>query len=201
MRARGHPSRRAQARAPQDEGTRLLRVERQRPLAGQCERAQYFQTNSGSVAAHTGMTVAACDAVAMRAVAQPVASDAVAAPDAVTNARPHANTETRAHPRTIVTRSVAVDRGSLHIGTVVIVVGGVGVAAAVIAVIGAGVAVGAPSRHSTFLIGRQRREIAGTGIGWALIDVVILRRQFGEPFIGDAAAAATTAATGITAGI
>src|SRR6185437_11448808 len=50
-------------------------------------------------------------------------------------------------------------------------------------------------RQRIFLIGRIRRELAGAGIGRALVDIVILGGRLGEVLVGPPAAPATTART------
>src|SRR5229473_741982 len=78
-------------------------------------------------------------------------------------------------PGMVPVRVVAVDHRTFDVGGAVIaMIGGIGVAAAIIAIIIRATAIGIPAGYRAFLIGRIRREVAGTGIGRALVDVIIL---------------------------
>src|SRR5664279_4805151 len=69
--------------------------------------------------------------------------------------------------------AIAVHPRAFDADAVVVMGGGGGVAAAIIAIMISMVAIGAPARHRALLIGRNRREVAGTAIGRALVDIII----------------------------
>src|SRR6202042_2323794 len=71
-------------------------------------------------------------------------------------------------------RAIAVERGAIDAGAVIVMVGGVGIAAAIVAIVVRPMTIGVPAGYRAFLIGWNRREVAGTAIARALIGVIIL---------------------------
>src|SRR5882724_7556856 len=70
-----------------------------------------------------------------------------------------------------------------------------GAVAAVIAIVRAA-AIAIRAGHVAFLVGPPRRPVAGTGIGRALVDIIILLFRIGQPLAGPAAASGVAAAVG-----
>src|ERR1700737_1835101 len=85
----------------------------------------------------------------------------------------------RARGAKVRTRAIGVDRWAFKTGAIIIMVGGVGIAAAIVAIVVRATAIGVPAGHCALLIGRIRREVAGTGIGRALIDVIVVLHSIG----------------------
>src|ERR1700736_4361265 len=96
---------------------------------------------------------------------------------AVTNARTYRIfvAGARAPGAEVRTCAVAVDRGAFDAGAVIVAI-----------------TVGAMT-IATLLIGRIGREVTGTAIGRALVDVIILLLRIGQPLIGRSAAAGVAA--------
>ena len=91
------------------------------------------------------------------------------------------------------TRAIGIDRRPLDADAVIIMSDGAGVTTAIVTVTIGTAAISVPTGNRAFLVGRNRGEVAGAGIGRPLIDVIVLDNRIGQPFISPPAATGVAA--------